>query len=308
MTVGSGCNRHLRLALGDLVRQRLHRLLHQRLHVERLKVEFTAAQTRQLQNGLDEVIHAGHGGLDEAQGFGDVLVKGPGDLSALGRLQVREQRWQGRLEHVAGGAQLAGKALQVHERRAQVVRDNVGKAPDLFIRRLQFGRTLLDAHLQLVAGVPQRLLRLHPGGEIVHNAGEHTAAVQVHLTHRQRHGERGAIPALPAHFTPNADDVLLARLEIPRQVAVVLLPVGRGHEHADVLPNDVGGGIPKEALGRRIERLDGAALVDGDDAVHRGVQNGLLHASLSRSAASACSWTTTRSSCCWCSSPPTCNA
>ena len=33
--------------------------------------------------------------------------------------------------------------IQVHERRAQVVRDDIGKAPDLLVRCLQFGRTLL---------------------------------------------------------------------------------------------------------------------------------------------------------------------
>ena len=74
--------------------------------------------------------HTGHGGLDKTQRFGDVLGKRPGDVSALQRFQVREQRRQGRLEHVAGGAQLAGETLQVHERRAQVVGDNVGKAAD----------------------------------------------------------------------------------------------------------------------------------------------------------------------------------
>ena len=108
----------------------------------------------------DEMIHTGHGGLDEAQCFGDVLVEHPGDVSALKRFQVREQRRQCHLEHVTGGAQLAGEALQVHERRAQVVRDDIGKAPDLLVRCLQFGGTLLDAHLQLVAGVTQRLLGL----------------------------------------------------------------------------------------------------------------------------------------------------
>ena len=82
-----------------------------------------------MQNGLDEMIHTRHRGLDEAQRFRDVLVERLGDVSALRRLQVREKRRQRRLEHVTGGAQLAGEALQVNEWRPQVVRDNVGKAP-----------------------------------------------------------------------------------------------------------------------------------------------------------------------------------
>ena len=125
----------------------------------------------------------------------------------------------------------------------------VGKAPDLLVCFLEFDRALLDAHLQFVAGVSQRLLGLHPGGEIVHNAREHAAAVQVHLTHRQGYGERRAIPALPAHLPSDADDVRLARLAIPCQVAIVLLPVGGRHEHPDVLPKHFAGRVPKEALG-----------------------------------------------------------
>ena len=109
----------------------------------------------------------------------------------------------------------------------------------------------------------------------MHDAGEHTAAVQVHLTHGQRHGERGAIPALPAHVTPDADDVRLTRLAVARQVAIVLLPIGRGHEHPDVLPNHGGGGIPKEALRRRIQRGDHAVLIDRDDPVHGGLEDGV---------------------------------
>ncbi len=83
-------DRYLHLALRDLVCQGLHGPLHERSHIERLKVEVTATETRQVQNGPDEVIHAGHGGLDEAQGFRDVLVKGAGDVRVLRRLQVRE--------------------------------------------------------------------------------------------------------------------------------------------------------------------------------------------------------------------------
>src|SRR4030095_13457939 len=119
---------------------------------------------------------------------------------------------------------------------------------------------------------------------------------------------RGPIPTSGADFPPNADNVGLVRLQIARYVAVVLLPGGGRHEHTDVLPYHLVGGIPKEALGSRVERLDDAPLVNGDDPVHRGLQNG-VRASLSRSTAAACSWTTMSSSCCWCSVPSaTCNA
>jgi hypothetical protein len=55
----------------------------------------------------------------------------------------------------------------------------------------------------------------------------------------------------------------------------VLLPVGGRHEHSDVLPYDLVGGISKEALGCRVERLDDTPIVNGDDPVHRGLQNGV---------------------------------
>jgi hypothetical protein len=67
----------------------------------------------------------------------------------------------------------------------------------------------------------------------------------------------------------------LVRLQIARYVAIVLLSVRGRHEHTDVLPYDLVGGIPKEALGSRVERLDDAPLVNGDDPVHRSLQNGV---------------------------------
>src|SRR5262249_34962931 len=82
----------LHLVLRDLVCQSLYRLLYERSHIEWLQVEVTAAQTRQVQDGPDEVIHTGDRGLNKAQGFGDVLVKDAADVCALRRLQVWESR------------------------------------------------------------------------------------------------------------------------------------------------------------------------------------------------------------------------
>ena len=87
----------------------------------------------------------------------------------------------------------------------------------------------------------------------MHNAREHAAAVQVHLTHRQGYGERRPIPALPAHLPSDADDMRLAGLAIPCQVGIVFLPVGGRREHPDVLPKYFARGVPKEALGSRVE-------------------------------------------------------
>jgi hypothetical protein len=80
-----GVHAHLRLMLGELMGQRLHEAGHQRLHVQGLKSECTAAQTGQVQDGLEEAIHAGDRGMDAAQRFGDVLRQGTGHCSPLGR-------------------------------------------------------------------------------------------------------------------------------------------------------------------------------------------------------------------------------
>ena len=48
---------------------------------------------------------------------------------------------------------------------------------------------------------------------------------------------------------------------------------GRGHEHRDVLPDDLRGGVAEDPLGGRVERLDGPLLVDGDDAIHGGLDD-----------------------------------
>ena len=44
--------------------------------------------------------------------------------------------------------------------------------------------------------------------------------------------------------------------QVIRDVAVVLLPIGAGHQHLDVLIQDVFGAIAEQPLGGRVERLE----------------------------------------------------
>ena len=57
------------------------------------------------------------------------------------------------------------------------------------------------------------------------------------------------------------------------KITIVRLVVGRGHQHGNILAGDFGFGIAEHALGGRVETFDGAALVDGDNAVHGGVKD-----------------------------------
>ena len=73
----------------------------------------------------------------------------------------------------------------------------------------------------------------------------------------------------------NADDSGLTRVQVSGEIAVVMFAIGRGHEQLDVLANQFVGAVGENALCGGVSRLDDAALIDGDDSVNRGVENGL---------------------------------
>ena len=77
------------------------------------------------------------------------------------------------------------------------------------------------------------------------------------------------VPSLRSRrdLAADADDLGLAGREIAREVAVVLLVIGRRHQHADIAADDLVCGIAEQPLGAGVERLDAAAGVDHDDAV-----------------------------------------
>jgi hypothetical protein len=81
------------------------------------------------------------------------------------------------------------------------------------------------------------------------------------------HREDRAIALEPRHLASDADDSLLPGFEIPREIRVVLFVVRRGHQDVHVAAHDFVFPIPKQPLGSRVERLDGASRVDDDDAV-----------------------------------------
>ena len=69
-------------------------------------------------------------------------------------------------------------------------------------------------------------------GEVVQHARELALALDRHLADRQMERERGAVASTPGHLATDADDLGRARLEIPDEIAVVLVVVRRRHQHA----------------------------------------------------------------------------
>src|SRR5690348_7478026 len=70
--------------------------------------------------------------------------------------------------------------------------------------------------------------------------------------------------------TADADDPLLAGLQVALQVSVVCLAVGRGHHHLHVLADNIGCGIAEQAFRGGAEGLDRSLLVDDDHGIRNG--------------------------------------
>ena len=68
---------------------------------------------------------------------------------------------------------------------------------------------------------------------------------------------------------PDADDPPLAGGQIPPEVAVMLPAIGRGHQQGDALADHLFRRVAEQTFAGRIEDLDMALGIDGDDAVRR---------------------------------------
>src|SRR5208337_3074236 len=110
-------------------------------------------------------------------------------------------------------------------------------------------------------------------GDVAGDPGELAPIPVLELADGQVHGEGRAVLAAAADLAADANDPLLPGLQVALEVRIVFVAVGRGHEDRDVLPDDLRGGVAEDPLGGRVERLDGPLLVDGDDAIHGGVDD-----------------------------------
>ena len=96
---------------------------------------------------------------------------------------------------------------------------------------------------------------------------------QVGLADGQPDRQHAAILADAFHVAADADDPGLAGLLVAGQVAVVLRAVGFGHQHLDVAADQLLPGPAEQPLDGGVGGTDGAVGVDGEDAVHGGVQH-----------------------------------
>src|SRR5258708_1142972 len=101
-----------------------------------------------------------------------------------------------------------------------------------------------------------------------------TAASPPTLATRQFHRKGAAVLAQSDDDTTFADNTPLAGAAIVFEIGIVLLAIGRRHEHLNVLANDLVLFEAEEARSRPAERMDRAVLVDGDDRIWHRVEDG----------------------------------
>jgi hypothetical protein len=161
-----------------------------------------------------------------------------------------------RLRVVLGALEEVKGVAHRRERVAQLVREH---RQELVLLPVGVG--------ERVHALAQLVLEALPLGDVAHDAGEVAPRADVELAHREIHGEDAAVLAPSHHLAPDADDFRLAGGEIVGEIGVVLAIVGLGHQDLDVAPEHLGAPVAEQFLRGRVERLDVAALVDGDDAV-----------------------------------------
>ena len=193
------------------------------------------------------------------------------------------------LDHLTGAFALARDLLQgfAHQRLIRVAaaehaQTGRGMADDGRQRLIDLvrkaGRHLAErgqpggVRQVIEPAAPFRLHRLTVGN-IASDAGEQQALRQMHRPHREVHRKHRAVLAQAFDLAADADDPGLPGRQIVLNVLVMIATIGLRHQQPDVVPDHLVGGIAEHPLGGMVETLDDAAIIDGDDAVHRRIQN-----------------------------------
>ena len=121
---------------------------------------------------------------------------------------------------------------------------------------------------------PQSLLGVLSLGDVAQAADERSTIADSGLAHGQVRGKDRSVFAPADDLAAEADDRLPTRSNVILQVTIVLEPVGIGHQELHVLADHLVPGVTEHPLGGRIEGLDDAALVDDDEGIDGGGQDG----------------------------------
>ncbi len=169
---------------------------------------------------------------------------------------------------------LTWKESAVGSDQGHADRGGIEGAAKPFLSRGQLGGAVGNTVLEGLGELPgvslalaEHLLGPLALGDVADDAGENPPLTQPDLAHREIHWEGAAVLATADDLAADADDLPLAGPEVTGQVVVVLVAIRCGHQHADVLAEQLLGRISEVRSAGGIEALDRAALVNGDDAV-----------------------------------------
>lgn len=217
------------------------RLGQNRPAIARLKRLAARTDPRVGQQILDERLHP----PDAINRVGDQLV-GPGIELALVAL----------LEYLHAPAHGPQRLLQV-------VGGNVGE-----LLQVQVGAC------QLLRGPQQFCLGAFSLGNVPYNPGEEAAPAQAEFADGEVHWKSRPVVAATDDLAADADDLCLPGAKVFGDVVIVPAGIRFGHQHLDVLSDDLGRRVAEDPLRRRVERRDRAVLIDGDDPVNHVVHDG----------------------------------
>jgi hypothetical protein len=112
--------------------------------------------------------------------------------------------------------------------------------------------------------------------QIADDAGETALAFQHDFAHRQIDGDTVSVAVFGLQLAANADDSSLAGFHVAPHVFIVAATMRLRHEPVHGLAGDLLGRVPEQLGGRLVERLYATLVIDDDDCVRRGLQNGAV--------------------------------
>ena len=121
--------------------------------------------------------------------------------------------------------------------------------------------------------LPKLLLHLLAAGKVAHEAGEDPLSVGARFADGELDRKDRSVLGQALHQPAVADDSRFAGSEIIGDVAVVLGPVGLGHQHADVVAEHFLRMIAEQFRRRGAERGHEALLVDHDHRLGDGFED-----------------------------------